>query len=243
MDDLQIYFGNDLVINDKISIAQPTIRDITQMGEERYFSMVFALTAISSDMKSFLWDMGVDWTDLSDFEMFYLMSTTMPKSETCILFGDEIDFTTFTARRRSDGELFMDNPQGIVIDMYIHKRIHDFLCKVHNIQKKPEFAGNKLTKMVMIDDDRQRKKLEKNKEYKSILLPLISAMVNSEGFKYNIETVQDMKLYAFMDCVRRIQVIKSAGHLTDAYYSGNLDTDKFDKTKLDWFCDLNKKRN
>lgn len=240
MDDLQIYFGNDLVINDRIKVRQPTIRDIVAIGEEKYYSMVYALTAISSDMKSTLWDAGIDWTNVSDLEMFYLMASGIPQHETEVLFGD-LDLTKLTARRRDDGALFLTIDDGIVIDMYVHKKILDFLCQVHNMRKQPEFAGNKLTKMVMIDDDRQRKKRIKDKDYSSVLLPLISSMVNSEGFKYNIETVQDMKLYAFMDSVRRIQVIKNVAHLTTAYYSGNLDTDKFDKSKLDWLCNLDKK--
>jgi len=239
MDDLQIYFGDDLIINDKIQVRQPTIRDVATMGEERYYSMVFALTAISSDAKSFLWDAGIDWTDVSDFEMFCLMSAGLQKTETEILFGD-LDFTEFYMKRREDGTLFIENNSGVVIDMYIHKKIHDYLCRIHNIKKRPEFAGNKLTKMVMIEDDRQRLKRESTKAKESMLLPLISSMVNSEGFKYNIETVQNMKLFAFMDSVRRIQLIKSTDHLTTAYYSGNMDVDKFDKSKLDWLRDYNK---
>lgn len=241
MDDLQIYFGSDLIINEKLSVRQPTLRDVIAMGEEEYFATIFAMTAISSDMKSALWDAGVDWTEVSDFEMFYLMTSDMTRDKTAILFGD-LDFTKFRLYQREDGDLLMLNQDGTVIDMYIHKRIAEFICKVHGIKKQPEFAGNKLTKMVMIEDDRQRNKKNANKKYESYLLPLISAMVNSEGFKYNLETVQDLKIYAFMDSVRRIQTIKSADHLTDAYYSGNLDVDKFDTSKLDWLCDYSKKK-
>lgn len=240
MDDLQIYFGSDLIINERISVRQPTLREMISIGEEEYFGLVYAATAISSDMKSMLWDAGVDWTEFSDLETFYLMMSGMTRDKTAVLFGD-LDFTQFGLYKRDDGDLLMLSKDGVVIDMYIHKRIHEFLCKVHGIKKQPEFAGNKLTKMVMIEDDRQRIKKGAAKTYESYMLPLISAMVNSEGFKYNLETVQDLKLYAFMDSVRRIQTIKSADHLTDAYYSGNLDVDKFDTSKLDWLCDYNKK--
>lgn len=237
MDDLQLYFGSDLIINDKLSVRQPTLNDVIQMGEEEYYAVVFTLTAIPSDMKSALWDVGIDWTELSDFEMFYLMATRLTPDKTRVLFGD-LDFTKFGLYKRDDGDLLLVNENGVVIDLYIHKKIFDFLCKIHGIKKKPEFAGNKLTKKVMIDDDRQRMKRSQGKTYTSQLLPLISAMVNSEGFKYNLETVRDMKLFAFMDSVRRVQTIRSTSHLTTAYYSGNLDVDKFDTAKLDWLCDF-----
>lgn len=239
MDKLQIYFGNDLVINERLRVRQPTLRDVIQMGEEEYYDMVFALTAISSDMKSFLWDHGIDWCEVSDFEMFYMFSTVMTPESTGVLLGD-IDLSSFKmCQREEDGELFMVNKDDIIIDKYVHKKIFDFVCTIHGIKKKPEFAANKITKRVLIEDDRAQRR-RKKKEYESQLFPLISAMVNSAEFKYNIETVQDMKLFAFMDSVRRIQHSRHVASLTEAYYSGNIDTDKFDTRKLEWLCDLDK---
>ena len=238
MDRLQIYFGKDLVINDRLCVKQPTIRDVVNAGEEEYYDMVFALTAISSDMKSFFWDQGIDWADVSDFEMFYMFAPIVDKEKSKILFGD-LDLSGFKMCQREDGEMFMVNKDDVVIDKYVHKQIFDFLCGVHSIKKQPEFAANKRTKMVLIEDDRMRHK-RKNKEHESQLLPLISAMVNCADFKYDLDTVQDMKLYAFMDSVRRIQHSRSVSFLTTAYYSGNLDTDKFDTRKLEWICDLDK---
>lgn len=238
MDKLQIYFGNDLVINDKIRVRQPSLRDVILMGEEQYYDMVYALTAISSDMKSFLWDQGIDWADVTDFEIFYMFCSVIDHDKTKVLFGD-LDLSSFRMCQRDDGELLMVNSDDVVIDMYVHKQIFDYLCTVHSIRKKPEFAANKRTKLVMIEDDRARHR-KKKKEYESQLQPLISAMVNCADFKYNLETVQDVKLYAFMDSVRRIQHTHHVASLTTAYYSGNIDTEKFDAHKLEWLCDLDK---
>lgn len=49
IDQLQLYFGDPYVINDNITILQPTIGDIIKYGEKRYYSMIHTLTAISSD--------------------------------------------------------------------------------------------------------------------------------------------------------------------------------------------------
>jgi len=239
-DDLQMYFGDDYVINDKITIHQPTMGDAIRVGEAEYYSAVYALTAISSDIKSALWDVGIDWNTFSDLETFALMTSQMEPEVTNLFFGG-LDFTQFKLYKREDGLLFMKNNNDIIIDMYIHKKMSDFLCKVHHIKKKPEFAGNSRTKLVLVEDDRTRRNKHQSKEFQSQLLPLISSMVNSEGFKYGISDIRDMKLYAFMDSVARIQTIKSVEHLTTAYYTGNIDTKKFDTKKLDWLCDINKK--
>ena len=37
VDPLQLYMGYNYSINDKIVIKQPTMRDITDMGEQEYF--------------------------------------------------------------------------------------------------------------------------------------------------------------------------------------------------------------
>lgn len=49
IDELQLYFGDDYVINDYISLKQPTIDQIVKYGERKYFSMIHTLTAIPSD--------------------------------------------------------------------------------------------------------------------------------------------------------------------------------------------------
>lgn len=49
VDELQLYFGDDYVINDKIRIHQPLIGELIDYGEQQYFSMVHTLTAIPSD--------------------------------------------------------------------------------------------------------------------------------------------------------------------------------------------------
>ena len=49
VDEIQLYFGDDYVVNDQITIKQPLLGDIIACGEAAYFSMVHTLTAIPSD--------------------------------------------------------------------------------------------------------------------------------------------------------------------------------------------------
>lgn len=74
VDDLKIYRGSDIRINDKIIVIQPTIDQIVEFGEKRYFQTVHCLTGVGADFKWQLWDyFGMDYTQVDDFELFKLM--------------------------------------------------------------------------------------------------------------------------------------------------------------------------
>ena len=52
MDKLLIYLGENLKINDQITIYQPSILDIAKYGENHYFNVVYKICSIPSDYKS-----------------------------------------------------------------------------------------------------------------------------------------------------------------------------------------------
>lgn len=71
VDDLKIYRGSDIRITDKIIVIQPTIDQIIEFGEKRYFSTIHTLTGVGADFKWQLWDyFGIDYTQIEDFELF-----------------------------------------------------------------------------------------------------------------------------------------------------------------------------
>lgn len=74
VDDLKIYRGSDIRITDKIIVMQPTIDQIIEFGEKRYFSTVHTLTGVGADFKWQLWDyFDKDYTTIDDFELFKMM--------------------------------------------------------------------------------------------------------------------------------------------------------------------------
>lgn len=71
IDDLKIYRGNDVQITPKIIVTQPTIGQIEEFGEKRYFNAVYTLTAVGADLKWQLWDMEqIDYTQIDDYDLF-----------------------------------------------------------------------------------------------------------------------------------------------------------------------------
>ena len=66
-----------------------------------------------------------------------------------------------------------------------------------------------------------------------ILLPLISSMTNYSGFKYDYDTVWNVRIYPFLDGVNRSKIIKNSDHLYVGLYSGCIEFKNI-KNELDW---------
>lgn len=70
-DELAIYRGRDIPINSKITVIQPTLGQIEEFGEQRYFNAVYTLTAVGADLKWQLWDYNhIDYTQVEDYDLF-----------------------------------------------------------------------------------------------------------------------------------------------------------------------------
>ena len=239
VDDLKLYIGDDYVINDKIKVRQPTIRQIAEFGEREFFSTLHTLCAIPSDMKSQLWDLEIDWMEIQDFDLFVMLSQTLTPDRTKPLFGD-LDFTKLKPYNHPhiEGEVILVNKEsGVLIDKMIHYRIVSYLRKAFNITPKVERAKNEITKRILIEEDRRKIEQNKNKPFKSFLLPLISSVKVKQG--YTKEYVLDMGYVEFFDELNRLQVINNADHLLDGMYHGTVDIKKINKSELNWLRELN----
>jgi hypothetical protein len=249
-DDLQMYFGADFQVTEYIKIHQPTIGEIIEYGESSYYQMIGSLCLIPSDVKSMLWDSGIDWEKISDFELFCLVNGSLSVEKTSILFGN-LDFSKFKMMQREiDNEMVLyqrviesskneNEVKDIIIDKMVYQKMVDYIRKLHRMHPKIEHSLNKHTKEILIELDRQDHEKAKNEPHSSELLPLISGLVNSAGFKYKKSELKEVGIYEFFDSVTRMQVIKSADALLKGCYGGFLDTSHIDKNELNWLRDIN----
>lgn len=234
IDTARILFSDSFEITKSISVRHSTLGDVIRLGEERYFRILQLLTAIPSDEKFILYKNGIDWMEISDLEFFSMMVKGLPKEDSQI-FLPGLDFSKFKLYKDDSGDVkFSDG--SITMDLYSHKRMADCLCSIHRIKKKVEKAGNETTKRVLIKEDEDRRKFAAAhpKDFKSTLTPLISSMVNREGFKYTYDTVMSMKFGQFMDAAARLQMIVATDQLIQGIYAGNVDPKQIDKKRLDW---------
>ena len=189
-------------------------------------------------MKSQLWDLGIDWMEVDDFELFVMLSQTLTPDRTKLLFGD-LDFTKLKPYNHPhvEGEIILaDKETGVLIDKMIYLRIVSYLRKAFNITPKVEKAANKMTKKILIEEDRKKIEFNKDKPFKSFLLPLISSIKVKQG--YTKDYVLNMGYVEFMNDVARLQVIHNADHLLSGVYAGTIDMKKIDKKSLNWMCEL-----
>jgi hypothetical protein len=274
IDDLIAFRGEDFKISEHIVVHQPTLDEISKYGELKYFQMVYSLTSVGADLKWQLDSIGVDYTKISDFELFYgLLIKNYTKEQTSIIFGD-LDFSKFelftnlqngeacmvqeytkiikheiqyTGIKRIIRRLLQIKPkyydevikEKIIIDQYTYSLIADYLRKIHGLKRNDQMPANESTKQVLIEDAMEEYMLNKDKEQKSFLLNQISAMVNSEGFKYNHNEVWGMKIYAFNDSIKRIAKIKNANLLLQSGYSGyGIDLKNINDKQINWLGEL-----
>ena len=236
-DELKIYRGEDFVVSKHIILHQPTLNEICDYGERDYYSMIYNFTATPQSLKVQLWDIGIDWMTMDDFELFILLAPTLQIESTKLLFGD-LDFTKLKPyRNKENGDIVLaDLESGVKIDKLIYLRIVNYLRKVHNITPKIERAANKTTKQILIDEDRMKIRLNQEKPLKSYLLPLISSVKVRMG--YTKDYVRNEGFVEFFDDLARLQLINNADHLLAGCYSGMIDTKKINKADLNWLKEI-----
>ena len=207
--------------------------------------MVYTLCSVGADLKWQLDDIGVDYTQIDDFELFYsLLSRSYSKEQTRILFGDVLDFSEMQLMYNNNLQenvlvQFFDDETYIQIDRYVYNAIVSTLRKIHRIKRNDEIPGNEATRQILIEDARDEYEENKNKPAKPYLLPLVSAMVNSTGFKRDDKSVFGMNIYAFMDSVARISKIKNSELLLQSGYSGfGIDLKKVNSDETNWLGEL-----
>lgn len=239
IDELQLYVGRDFQVNDYIKIHIPRVGEIVDYGEKEYYQMIYSLTSIPSDMKSMLADFGIDYEEISDFELFFMLTRSLDTEKTKILFYN-VDLSKMQLFKDENSKFVMyDVDNDIKLDELSYLRLVKCLRVLHSITPKIEKAANKTTKKILIQLDRERIQKQKDKDYESTLKPLISAMMRYPGFKYKTSELLDCTIYEFMDTVIGAQIYVSSTALLQGSYSGMCDTSKINKKEFNWLRGIN----
>ena len=245
IDPLRLYFREPYKVKDKVIINQPTIQDIIDYGEREFYAMLRIFIENTTMCRVQLWDLGIDWNKISDYQLFVGFVPMLQPEQTKVLFGD-LNFTLlkpwprqipnpkFDENKEEDDE---KNPKEIT-EIILYDPVNDIeLNEADYLQialclrtmfgffpKEEKVLGFKKD---VIEQERanMKRSAEKNKDKSSsTLLPLISSCVNHPGFKYKIEELKDIGICAFMDSVQRLQIYESTTALLKGAYSGFIDT-------------------
>lgn len=272
VDELKIYRGADIQITPKITITQPTIGQIEEFGERKYFSAIHTLTATGADLKWQLWDYaGMDYTKIDDYDLFVgfiwqilsskkklyeeMMANQEEYAEQISSFTDDelddmksnplqlilkdVDFADFDLYSNSETEqiILYDKEHDITIDKVVYSQIVDVVRKLHGLKRNNETPANERTKMDLIDDARDDAIKASREPYKSMLKPLVSALM-VKGSMYGDDRIWNIKINMFLDSIKRINKIQDSQLLLQGAYSGFASLKDVDKDRLDWAGDI-----
>lgn len=237
VDALKLLKGENCQITDHIAIKQPTLGEICDFGEKRYYQTLSAFIPSPFDMIAQLDSIGIDFTKITEYELFCAIVPSIPQEDSRILFGD-IDFTKFRLIRKDEkAELRYKNA---VISEPVFNIMASYLRQM-NCLEPPKFkqVGNEFTKQKMIEFAYNDLKYASRKKYKSSLASIVSSLVNHPNFKYGIKEVWDIKIYPFFDALKRVQIIDNTKNLYTGLYSGAISMNSINKKDLNWMRNAN----
>ena len=244
-DPLKMYFREDYFVKG-IRIVQPTINDILNMGESKFYSGLSPFLYNSTSIRVMLWDLPqrIDWCNVKDIEVFGILKnmTNTDNSAIRLLFPDyrieHMQLMQLNEKNSNECQLFLyDEENDFVLNESEYMEIAEYIRTLLNIHPKIEKAKGKTTKQWMIDEDKMNM-AQRDEKNTSTLLPLISACINHPGFKYKLQELRDVGIYEFMDSVQRLQIYESTIALLGGSYSGFADMSKVPKEQFNFMRDI-----
>mgnify|MGYP000672724000 FL=1 len=244
-DPLKMYFREDYFVKG-IRIVQPTIGNILNMGESKFYYDLSPFLYNSTSIRVMLWDLPqrIDWCNVKDIEVFSMLKsmTDTDNSAIRLLFPDyrieHMQLMQFQEKDSDKPQLCLyDSENDFILKESEYMEIAEYIRTLLNIHPKVEKAKGKTAKKWMIDEDRinMAQKEDKNN---SILLPLVSACINHPGFKYKLQELREVGIYEFMDSVQRLQIYESTRALIGGSYSGFADMSKVPKEQFNFMREL-----
>lgn len=244
-DSLKMYFREDYNVKG-ITIKQPTIGNILEMGEAKFYSGLSPFLYNSTSIRVMLWDLPqrIDWCEVKDIEVFNML-TKMPNidfSAIRLLFPDyRIEHMKLMPYREDDSDnlqlVLYDAENEFILMESEYMKIAEYIRTMLNVHPKVEKAKGKTAKKWMIDEDRMNIAQREISET-STLLPLISACINHPGFKYKLQELRDVGIYEFMDSVQRLQIYESTHALLGGSYSGFCDLKGVPKEQFNFMREM-----
>lgn len=223
-----IICGEDYQVNNVITIHNPTLREISEFGEDKFNLALFLLTRRPYDVAVELDDEGINYQKLSEFELFLKVATDIPSSLSGILI-DNVDFTKcYVTQNVENGFYNLKNEDGTVLmDAVIYQDIQYYLRWLYFMPLKIEYdMGNEMGRKFLIDRMRRKRKKAAKEKHVSQLYSICSYLINNNNFKYNYNTISDITLSQLYESYYRISQNAEANNIIYGAYSGNIDLSK-----------------
>lgn len=229
-----LLYQTDVPVNEWLRIRIPTVGEIIDR-EDEYYGMVSVITAMPIDMMVQLDDIGIDFTDITEWDLFLLLFSHLAEQNTDLVFGD-LNLTGFRPMINPQNGLVVlrDDSTGACIDRSVHSRMAGVLRKIHHLEKNRKKPGNDEAKAYMLERARIKMRRNKNRTQPSQLEELIIAMVNTEQFRYGYAEVRDLTIYQFNESVRQIIHKVDYDNRMHGVYAGTVSSKDLSQDDLNW---------
>lgn len=232
-------------INEDLYLYIPTIGEIRgdcDEDEMNYQAMINLFMATSTNYMVELDAMGINFENISDWQLFGILFNGLNGRNLSLLFGINVVANFQMQMCNEDNSIFyiVDEKANIKITQDIYEKISNMLCKINNVTKEHRKFSNEFSRKHAIERQikvNQRNK-ERNKESSSSQLDnYITALVCTADFPYNYETVLNVTLYDFIASVKQIKKKYAVDNYHLGIYTGNIDLSKskISQKDLDWF--------
>ena len=237
-----IVMGEDLHVSDKLVVRNNTLGDVLHYGEEKYLSELNALILRPYDAAVMLDDAGIDYRNITDFQLFMMVAPGLLPDPT--IFLPSITLGEMKPGVNPDnGEPILYHPKThLIIDRFIYEQIVSYLRAVHFLPTEVEHkVANEMARQFLLRNMRSKQKIRKrrHKAFEPQYPQLISSLVNNAGFKYDYDNVFHLKISQFWDAFYRLNKIQSYNNTMLGVYTGNIDAKKIDMKGLSWFGAIN----
>lgn len=218
-----------------LSVRIPTVGEILE-DEEHYYNLISSLTATPFQYMVQLDDIGLDFTQVTDYQLFMMLFPSFARSDMRILFGD-MDWSDLSMGKnpKNGSPVLFSEKNNIVIDEFTYSQMADCIRKINNLKKENRKPGNNEAKQFRINLERKKQKRNAKKAYEPYLEKLVVALVNRPEFKYNYEQVDHLSIYQFHQSFEQIKTSINFDNTMIGVYAGTVDTSKIkDKSCLSW---------
>lgn len=227
---------NKVDITPKLSVKIPTVGEILD-DEQAYYSVTSSLTASPFQYMVQLDDMGIDYTTITDYDLFCMMFPVYANMGLSFILGD-IDMSDVkVCLDEHDNKVLYSAKSGAYIDEFAYNDMADVIRKINSYERCKYKPGNESAKEYLLKKERRKLKRNANKPYEPYLEKLVIALVNTSEFPYDYDNCMNLSIYRFNQSLRQIGHKIIFDNTMVGVYAGTVDTSKMtNKDILSWIA-------
>ena len=218
----------------KLSIRIPTVGEILE-DEQNYYNIISSLIASPYQYMVQLNDVfHIDYTTITDYELFMMLFSAYLQSDLSIVFGD-LNISDFKIKTDNQKDILMSPSSGIEINEKVYNDLANIIRKINLLEKVNYKPGNESAKKYLLEKERRRQKRNAKKPYEPYLEKIVIALVNTSEFPYDYDSCMDLSIYRFNQSFKQIQHKIAFDKTMIGVSAGTVDTSKLsNKDVLTW---------